>query len=531
MNRREFLTFIGAGAISFSFGNFCKGKTTPKKPNILLIMADDMGFSDVGCYGGEISTPNLDSLAKDGLRFNQFYNCARCCPTRASILTGLYPHQAGIGQMDHWRGSEKGPYQGYLNNKCMTIAEVLKPAGYKCYMSGKWHVGEFPEAWPEKRGFDKFYGLASGTMNYFDIKKARTKDIDRVFVENDRRITPPSKDFYSTDAFTDKAINMLNDHNSDEPFFLYLPYTAPHWPLHAWERDIAKYQGRYMSGWDKLRKKRYEKQLKLGIIDSTWKLSASDSGVAKWDELDEAKKKEMDRKMAVYAAQIDNMDQNIGRILQTLKKNGKFENTLILFLSDNGACHESGPFGVNFRRDLKGKIGTADSYHSYGQSWANASNTPLRLYKHWAHEGGFSTPLIAHWPEKISDRGQIRNQVGHIIDIMPTIIEAASAEYPQSYKNKKLTPLQGVSLIPAFENDTNKDRLLYWEHEHNNAIRQGDWKLVLDSENTNSWELYNIKQDRCETNNLITQKPKIAKQLKEKWFKWAKQCGVRLKIK
>ncbi len=531
MNRREFLTLIGTGAVSFSFGNFCKAQTSKKKPNILLIMADDMGFSDIGCYGSEIATPNLDNLANKGLRFNQFYNSARCCPTRASILTGLYQHQAGIGGMVHWRGSEKGPYQGYLNDKCITIAEALKPAGYKTYMSGKWHVGEFAEVWPKKRGFDKYYGLIGGAMNYFDITKGRTKDLSRIFVEDDTRITPVEKDFYATDTFTDKAINMLNEHNSDNPFFLYLAYNAPHWPLHAWEKDIAKYQGRYMAGWDKLRKARYEKQLKLGIIDSTWKLSEPDTKVAKWDDLSEAKKKEMDRKMAVYAAQIDSMDQNIGRVIKTLKAKGQFENTLIIFLSDNGSCHEGGTLGVNYRRDLIGKIGTANSYQSYGRSWANVSNTPLRLYKHWAHQGSISTPLIAHWPGKIADKGHIRTQVGHIIDIMPTILDAAGAEYPKEYKNQKLTPLQGMSLIPTFKNNTNKDRLLYWEHEYNCAIRQGNWKLVLNAESNNSWELYNIKNDHSETNNLINKEPKIAKKLKEKWFKWANQSGIRFKIK
>ncbi|MCF7669639.1 MAG: arylsulfatase [Verrucomicrobia bacterium] len=500
---------------------------SPPRPNIVIIMADDMGFSDVGCFGGEIRTPNIDSLASNGLRFTQFYNAARCCPTRASLLTGLYPHEAGMGHMVRGGKTDKpNPYQGYLNRECATIAEVLQTSGYRTYMSGKWHVGEFRPVWPVDRGFDAYYGLISGAMNYFDIRKAKRKGLHRHFAIDDKEITPHGDDFYTTDAFTDHAIRMLEE-NADKqsPFFLYLAYNAPHWPLHAWEDDIARYEGDYMNGWAQLRKERYAEQLEMGIINPKWKLSPQDPAAADWNSLDEEKRREMDRKMAVYAAQIDRMDWNIGRLIQRLKQMDCLDNTVIFFLSDNGACHESGALGRNFRKDLTGPIGTVNSYHSYGRSWSNASNTPFRLHKHWTHEGGISTPLIIHWPAGIRGKGVIRSQVGHIIDLAPTCYDLAGTIYPNKIKGHDIKPLRGISLVPFFNSKTTRPRTLFWEHSWNRAMRNGDWKLVVNGKH-GDWELYNLADDRTELNNLADTMPEKVDALEKLGREWAASCGA-----
>ena len=402
VNRREFMKLVargvaaGATAMVMPAGLDAARAAagSGKKPNIVLIMADDMGFSDIGCYGGEIHTPNLDKLAAGGLRFTQFYNAARCCPTRASLLTGLYPHQAGIG---HMVGNSGYPaYQGYLNERCVTIAEALKPAGYRTFMSGKWHVGEDRPHWPTDRGFDRYFGLISGAANYFDIAQDKAQGVKRQMAIDDQPYTPPEEGFYMTDAFTDHAVEFVEGHGrSKQPFFLYLPYTSPHWPLHAWPQDIAKYKGKYLQGWDALRQERYERMVKMGIISDKWKLSPRDTTTWPWD--DEKNKELLDLKMAVYAAQIERMDYGIGRVLDKIKEIGAEQNTLVLFLADNGGCAEGGPVGVDNRKNGL-PPGAADSFMSYGLSWANASNTPFRRYKHWVHEGGIATPLIAYWP-------------------------------------------------------------------------------------------------------------------------------------
>ena len=357
------------------------------QPDIVLVLVDDMGYSDIGCYGGEIETPNLDRLARNGLRFTQFYNAARCCPTRAALLTGLYPHQAGVGKMVSQKPSKRpSPTQGYLNQRCVTIAEVLKPAGYRCYMSGKWHVGEFRPAWPIDRGFDRYYGLISGGMNYFDITKPKRKGLKRVFARDDQRLTPGGEGFYSTDAFTNEALASVDGHvkaHGSRPFFLYLAFNAPHWPLHAPTELIRKYQGRYLDGWETLRRERYARMIEAGLIRPEWKLSPPDG--RNWDELSDEQKRELDLRMAIYAAMVDRMDWNIGRVIDRLRELKRLDNTLFLFLSDNGACHEGGLLGGDFRPDLKGPTGTADSYRTYGQSWSNAGNTPFRKHKHWTH--------------------------------------------------------------------------------------------------------------------------------------------------
>lgn len=528
--RRCFLKAAGVGVISFALSGCLERSAkdnSADRPNIVIIMADDMGYSDVGCYGGEVNTPNIDKLAKNGIRFTQFYNTSRCCPTRASLLTGLYPHQAGMGGMVAAKNDPKKPpaYQGYLNDKCVTIAEVLKVAGYTTLMSGKWHVGEFRPHWPTNRGFDKYFGLISGGANYYDITKTKAKGVVRKMAINDMPYKPPKEGFYMTDAFTDRAVKFINENTSPKkPFFLYVAYTAPHWPLHALPEDIAKYKGKYLKGWDELRKERYQRMVKMGLVDKGWKLSSRDEGAPAWESLSEDKKKQMDLKMAVYAAQIDRMDQGIGRIIESLEEKGQLDNTLILFLSDNGACAETGEFGFDRRKNGL-PPGGVDSYMSYGLSWANASNTPYRRYKKLVHEGGVATPLIAHWPNRIKDRGAFRKQASGVIDLMPTCIELAKAKYPAEYKGKNILPPEGKSLVPAFYGKAVQKRTLFFEHMGNKAVRKGKWKLV--AENKGKWELYDLEADRTETNDLVERFPQKAKELISLWNAWAKKVGVK----
>ena len=495
-----------------------------EQPDILLIMADDMGYSDISCYGGEIETPTLNALASAGLRFTQFYNAARCCPTRASLLTGLYPHQTGVGKMvSHKAAQTPSPTQGYLNDHCVTIAEVLKPAGYRCYMSGKWHVGEFRPVWPIDRGFDHYYGLISGGMNYFDIAKAKRKGFKRVFARNGKHFFPEGVNFYSTDAFTNESLRMLQTHQRDHaqnPFFMYLAFNAPHWPLHAPEALIDKYRGQYLEGWDVLREQRYKRMIGMQLIDAAWALSPADGSI--WNELTETQRQELDLRMATYAAMVDCMDKNIGRIINYLRKVERLNNTLVIFLSDNGACHEGGPLGGDYRKDLTGPTGTVNSYRTYGRSWSNASNTPFRKHKHWTHEGGVATPLIVHWPNGLrSQPGTLVDQVGHVVDLLPTFCDVTGAIYPKQRSGNRITPLAGRSLLPTFKNkSTMSDRTLFWEHMGNAAIRSGQWKLVRSK--GKPWELYDLAIDRSELHNLAnTQNNRRVAQLREQWNTWA----------
>ncbi len=521
--RREFLQTLGAAAalVSLRGAQSAAQDQSRKRPNIVLIMADDMGYSDIGCYGGEVHTPNLDKLAAGGLRFSQFYNAARCCPTRACLLTGLYPHQAGVGDMVGNRGYPA--YQGYLSDRCVTIAEALRPAGYHTLMAGKWHVGEQRPRWPTDRGFDHYFGLISGAANYFDITKAKARNVVRQMASDDQPYQPPKEGFYMTDAFTDHAVTLLDEHGRDErPFFLYLAYTAPHWPLHALPEDIARYKGKYLKGWDRLREERYQRMVKMGLISEKWPLSPRDRGNQPWAE--EKDKDLMDLKMAVYAAQIERMDRGIGQVLDKIRQLGKEQNTLVMFLADNGGCHEGGPRGFDNRNNGL-PPGGVDSYMSYGQSWANASNTPFRRYKHWVHEGGISTPFIAYWPRVIETGGTITHEVGHLIDVMATCLDVAGAGYPRDYKGEEITPLEGKSLLPVFEGRGRPGhKALFWEHEGNRAVRQGKWKLV--AANGGPWELYDLEADRTELNNLAAERPEKVSELKALYEAWATRCGV-----
>lgn len=527
-SRRELLKMLAGGAIAaplcgcFSTGRISVAPRGGSRPNIVLIMADDMGYSDIGCYGGEVHTPNLDRLAAGGLRFSQFYNAARCCPTRASLLTGLYPHQAGIGHMVADRGYPA--YQGYLNDRCVTIAEALKLAGYRTLMAGKWHVGEQRPHWPTDRGFDRYFGLISGAANYFDPTKTKAKGVTRKMALDDEPYEPPKEGFYMTDAFSDHAVKFIDETGRDDkPFFLYLAYTAPHWPLHARPEDIAKYKGKYLEGWDKLRGERYARMVRMGLISDRWKMSPRDATTWPWD--DEEDKELMDLKMAVYAAQIERMDHGIGRVLSKIKELGEEENTLVMFLADNGGCAEGGQKGFDNRKNGL-PPGGVDSYMSYGLSWANASNTPFRRYKHWVHEGGVATPFIARWPAVIKNGGTITNQAGHIIDVMATCLDAAGVEYPAMHKGSTLTALEGKSLLPVFESGRRPGHeAIYWEHEGNRAVRQGKWKLV--AAHGDPWELYDLEADRTELNNLADKHPDKVNELKALYDGWAERCGVR----
>jgi arylsulfatase A-like enzyme len=557
ITRRDFIQAMGLGAVSLVVPGcasvFQASGVKDKSPNIVLIMADDMGYSDIGCYGGEIRTPNLDGLATGGLRFTQFYNTARCCPTRASLMTGLYQHQAGVGHMMSDNGYDG--YRGDLNNRCVTIAEVLKDAGYSTYMSGKWHVTKHrgPDGpkynWPCQRGFDRFFGTIHGAGSYYD-PCSLTRD--------NTQIPPDSDDFYYTNAISDNATKFVKEHKSrsgDKPFFMYVAYTSPHWPMHALPEDIARYMGRYDKGWDALRSERHKRMIKMGIVESKWKITERDSQVPPWEQV--KNKQWYARRMEVYAAMVDCMDQGIGRIVSELKKTGNLDNTLIFFLADNGGCAEEygsrGPINPDpskevvlkpmdkneLQRDMQPKFtrdgrpvrtgrgimpGPADTYIAYGRPWANASNTPFRLYKHWVHEGGISTPLIAHWPARIKARGKLRHQPGHLVDIMATCVDVADAKYPLEYKGHKITPAEGRSLVPAFDNKPIEREALYWEHEGNRAVRKGKWKLV--SKHPGGWELYDLKADRTELNNLAQKYPQKVKELKALYESWAVRCGV-----
>jgi arylsulfatase A-like enzyme len=505
VNRREFLR-AGAAAIASTMS--AQGA---KRPNIILIMADDLGYSDIGCYGSEINTPNLDSLAREGLRLTHFYNTARCCPTRAALLTGLYQHQAGIGHMVENRGDPS--YQGFLNDKCVTIAEAMRQGGYRTAMSGKWHVGEERPHWPTDRGFERYFGLISGATNYFKIDEGRGMAL------GDQPYKPPERGFYITDAFTDNALKQIDEFaNGSEPYFLYLAYTAPHWPLHAPEEDVARYEGKYMKGWDELRRERHARMMKLGVVDKRWPLTERDASAPAWETVPD--KKDRDRKMAVYAAQIDRMDQNIGRVLRKVRDLGQEENTLIIFLADNGGCAEEIDRG-----EKNARAGTPSSYVSYGLPWANASNTPFRLYKHWVHEGGISSPFIARWPAGIKQRGTITPQPAHLIDIMATCLGVAGIEYPKTYNGKQVTPLEGKSLQPILEGKQRRGHdAIYWEHEGNRAVRQGNWKLV--SRYRGAWELYDLEADRTELHNLAPSRSGRVQRMSAMYNAWAARAGV-----
>ncbi len=509
-------------------------KMRAKRPNIVLIMADDMGYSDIGCFGSEIQTPNIDKLAAEGIKFTQFYNASRCCPTRAALMTGVYAVQANMGEMDADDGVPG--YRGFLNKNTATMAEVLGHSGHHTMISGKWHLGTPEHAWPMKRGFHRQYASSTTTGHYFGIAA------DRPYIIEDEAVEPPGEwieagrttyklfknedgsQWYATDAYTDRAMSNIQDlrkTDANKPFFLYLPYTAPHWPLHAFEEDIEKYEGKYLAGWDTIRAQRYRRQLDMGLISPDWKLSPRNPLSKDWDKLSEQEKKYYDRMMATYAAMIDRMDQNIGRLVDFLQETGELDNTIIFFLSDNGGCGEivhKGKAGV--------LTGRPDSFDAYEFSWASVSNTPFQWFKRYTHEGGNATPLIVRYPKMIQ-AGRVDNQVGHVIDLMPTVAELAGATHPKTLNGQSTLPVEGKSLVPILEGKQRKGhQILFWNHLGNRAARQGDWKIVSryndDTETELPWELYNLVEDRTETNDLARKQPERVMEMRkafESWFK------------
>ncbi len=488
LSRRDFLKAVGAGAAAAALP--FKSQAGPAaKPNVVLIMVDDMGFSDLGCYGGEIETPNLDKIASKGVRFTQFYNTAKCGPTRASLLTGCY----------HREVQEKK-----LTN-CMTLAQAMKRAGYTTLMTGKWHL----QSNPIRKGFDRYFGHLSGATNFFTG--------DNTFRLDEEKFDVPKEGFYTTDANTDYAIQFLDKAaKKDDPFFLYIAYNAPHYPLQAPRAAIEKYRGRYMKGWDRLRKERYRRQLEMGLIKPEWKLSPRDEVVPAWDSLSEEQKQKEDLTMATFAAMIDVVDQNIGRLMAKIKDLGAADNTLFLFLSDNGGC----PF-QRTKNDIP--PWKPESFLTYHEGWAQVSNTPFRLYKQNQHEGGISTPLIAHWPGVIEPDTKT-DQPGHLIDIMATLLDITGTSYPNKFNGSKLRPLRGKSLLPIFEGRTRKPHdELFFEFGKYKAFRAGKWKIAW---RYGPWELYDVEADRTELNNLADKMPGKVKELAGRHAAWLRKLNT-----
>lgn len=541
--------------------NNTKQAKNKQPPNIVLIMGDDMGWSDIGCYGGEINTPRLDALAANGLRFTQFYNTSRCCPTRASLLTGLYPQQAGVGHMVDDRGTPA--FKGDLSFNAVTIAEALKGAGYSTYLSGKWHVTPYvmenPDKrnWPRQRGFDKFFGMVSGAGSLYD---PRSLTLNNEYVA-------PRDGFYSTTDFTDYAIECIDQHESENPFFMFVSYQAAHWPMHAPKEAIEKYKGKYDSGWDAVRANRYSKLKEMGLVDPAWELTPRDSFVRAWS--DEIPDRDWEiANMETYAAMTTLMDEGIGQIVDKLEAQGKLDNTIIFYLQDNGACAEELDWvdpqpdpeslqpmkpgelqwrmipeitrdGVPVTVQKDGWPGGPESYTAYGTNWANASNTPFREYKHWVHEGGIATPLIVHWPAGIKAQGEFRKEPTHLIDIMATCIDLSDSTYPSIYNGNTIQAMEGKSLKPAFDNQSLDRKAIYWEHEGNRAVRMGKWKLIskatkkqpqkLDKVNElelGAWELFDMNKDRTEMYDLASANQDVVEEMANLWMVWAKRSGA-----
>ena len=511
--KRFFSTFLFASLLIGLVSGPLAADEEPDRtrPNIVLIMVDDMGYSDIGCYGGEIKTPNLDKLAGGGLRFTQFYNTAKCHTTRAELLTGNYAYSIGDNNMEHGA----------------TFGEVLRTVGYRTIIAGKWHQKPLPTT----RGFDRYFGLADGCSNFFNPglkarpgegapgRKGKTR-VRRWAIE-DKVImgyTSPDKDFYHTDAFTSYAIERLDEYKGeDKPFILYLPYTAPHYPLHAWPEDIAKYRGKYKIGWDEIRKQRFARMTEMGIIGPNHKLSPRASRA--WNDLTDQQKDEEDLKMAVYAAMIDRVDQNLGRLFAKLRELGKWNNTLIMFLTDNGACPEQ----PNTTPDIP--PGPVESYRTVSVAWANASNTPYRKFKSTDYEGGIRTPFIAHWPGVI--KPGLTEQVGHIIDISATFRDITGAKYPEEVLGNRTKPPVGKSLLPVFKGNKREPHAeIYWHFNRANAVRQGDLKVVRAGK---GWELYDLKADPTEMHDLAKERPEKTAELAQMWEDWRDNCKIKPK--
>lgn len=489
----------------------------PVTPNIVVILVDDMGFSDIGCYGSEIPTPHLDALAKNGLRFTQFYNTGRCCPTRAALLTGVYPHQAGVGHMTENRGVPG--YEGRLNAQCATIAEALQPAGYFTAMTGKWHVGLKDGAAPWDRGFDRSLNAAAGGFYQPDSPRALLFLNGQKIDSKDARLP---KNWYSTDLWTSFGLQFIDEaREAKQPFFLYLAHNAPHFPLQAPDGEIAKFRGKYKAGWDQRRRERHARQIEMGIVEKSWPITPRPDEIQAWESLTEVRKDQFDHLMAVYAATVSRLDRSVGDLVDGLKQRGVLDNTLILFMSDNGGNAESGPDGRN-----QGNPTEAGSNWFSGESWAFLQNTPFRRYKHFNHEGGIATPLIAHWPQGITAKNELRRQPAHVIDIMATCLATAGTPAPTGRQGKTVLPPEGRSLLPAFAGQPLSRDALFWEHEGNAAVRAGDWKLVRQGRE-GAWELYDLAKDRTEQTDLAALQPDQVKTLAAQWEAWAVRANVK----
>lgn len=535
-------------AISFSFPI---AAAQGDKPNIVVVLADDLGYSDLGCYGGEISTPHIDSLAAHGVRFTQMYNSARCCPSRASLLTGLYPSQAGIGDFTTANPSpRRGPgYLGRLSENCATMAEILGPAGYGCYYVGKWHVNE--KTGPIKRGFDEFYGYTRGHSHdqydadyYHRLPEGREKEFD-----------PPQGEFYATDVFNDYAVEFMKQGQaSGNPWLLFLAHSSPHFPVQAPAERADKYDATYARGWDMLREERFQRMQDLGLADGPeWTLTPrsivpvdrddiangfSGQPNPAWEELDEARRADLARRMAVFAAMVEAVDDGVGRIVEHLEATGELENTLILFVSDNGACYEWGPFGFDGvsregttqlrEGEAVREIGAPGTHQSYGSGWANLGNTPFRMYKHFTHEGGISAPCIVHWPKGIGKPDTWVREPAHVMDVLPTLLDVADVEYPTEVDGRKILPVEGSSLLPVMRGDPLAERSIGFDHQGARALRKGDWKLVWSKRMPEDvqWELYNLADDRCETQDLAGEQPERVAAMAAEWEAWARRVGV-----
>ena len=498
-------------------------------PNIVLILADDLGFSDLGCYGGEIRTPNLDRLARDGMRFTQFYNCAVCVTTRAALLTGLHPRRRG---------------NRLLHENMATLAEVLGSTGYRTSLCGKWHLGSSSPNRPTDRGFEEYYGVASGCCNYFDPSRP---DPDfyggkrRPFLDNQTPVTEFPDDYYTTDAFTDHAVRQIRRFAAGpNPFFVHVCYTAPHFPLHAKPDDIARYAGRYDDGYFALRERRYRRMIDLGLMRADWRLSgpdrrlgefAYDYNITPWNEVEDPAREK--RRMEVYAAMVDCMDQSVGRVLDALDTAGVADDTLVMFLSDNGGC-ASFPGYLDKQQRAgreaynKALPGGIETYEFVAPGWGWAQCAPFRRYKVWTYEGGIATPLIVRWPSVV-EAGSKTDHIGHVVDFMPTLLELSGAEYPRERKGQAVTPFEGQSLVPVLRGrEPAGQRSICWYLFGNRAIRQGRWKLVW-GVTAKRWELYDMQGDRTETNDLAEKYPDRVAQMKAAWGEWAEQTGVPLK--
>jgi arylsulfatase A-like enzyme len=495
------------------------------RPNIIVVLVDDMGWSDIGCYGSEISTPNLDALASQGVRFTQFYNTGRCSPTRASLLTGHYPHQAGMGHLDGTLKPNHPGFQGKLADTSVTMAEVLGDAGYFTAMTGKWHLGQQHGTPPWERGFQRSLNLQAGGVHF--ANQGGAKGNAKLYLDGqEKSLTDPlfGDDWYGTDLWTRWGLKFIDEAiSAEKPFFLYLAHCAPHFPLMAPQADINRYRGKYKDGWDKLRAARYQKQIQIGLIDKSWPLSPLADGTPSWDSLSADEQDRYDHMMAIYAAMIDAMDRSVGDLVNGLKQRNSLDNTLLLFLSDNGGNAESGVQG-RYQGD---QPGDPNSNVFIGQTWATLNNTPFRKYKHFVHEGGTATPLIVHWPNDMATdrRGQLEHQPGHLIDIMATVVQVADAAYPVERKGVAIEAMEGTSLIPAIHGKPlDRKQPLFFNHEDNRAVRDGKWKIVALKDKP--WELYDLEADRTEISNLANQQPERLQMMSDQYVQWATRTRV-----